>query len=92
MKQLILLFISLIFCKTSFSQGVQRYENSRGESHICGAFQIEELEKDTIFQKWYYKNYNDFELSDKKQNWIKNLKNTEVDIYLERTLYGNSKA
>ena len=82
MKQLVFLSLGLIFCKASFSQDAQRYENSRDESHICGTFQIEELENDTVFQKWYDKNYADFKVSDKKRNWVKNLKNTEVDIYL----------
>jgi hypothetical protein len=51
MKQLVFLSLGLIFCKASFSQDAQRYENSRDESHICGTFQIEELENDTVFQK-----------------------------------------
>lgn len=90
MKQLIFLSIWLIFCNVLIGQDVQRYENSRDESHICGAFQIEELEKDTVFQKWYNKNYLDFKVSDKKPKWTKNLKNTEVDIYLG-TWCGDSK-
>ena len=90
MKQLIFLSIGLVFCKTSFSQDIQRYENSRNESHICGTFQIDELEKDTIFQKWYNKNYLDFKVSSKKRNWVKDLKNVEVDIYLG-TWCGDSK-
>ena len=90
MKKIIFLFIGSILLNVSFAQNVQRYENSRGESHLCGAFQIEDLEKDTIFQKWYKKNYLDFEVSNKKPSWIKNLNNVEVDIYIG-TWCGDSK-
>ena len=72
------------------AQDVQRYNNSRGESHLCGSFQIEDLEKDTIFQKWYTKNYLDFKVFNKKRVWVKNLKDVEVDIYLG-TWCGDSK-
>ncbi len=71
MKKIICLLFSLICLNVLFAQDVQRYDNSRGESHLCGAFQIEDLEKDTIFQKWYKKNYLDFEVLNKKPTWIK---------------------
>ena len=90
MKKMIYLLFGLIFLNISFAQAVQRYENSRDESHLCGAFQIEDLEKDTIFQKWYNKNYLDFEVLNKKPTWVKDLKNVEVDIYLG-TWCGDSK-
>ena len=90
MKKIICLLFSLICLNVLFAQDVQRYDNSRGESHLCGAFQIEDLEKDTIFQKWYKKNYLDFEVLNKKPTWIKNLKNIEVDIYIG-TWCGDSK-
>ena len=90
MKKMIYLLSGLIFLNISFTQDVQRYENSRDESHLCGAFQIHDLEKDTIFQKWYNKNYLDFEVLNKKPTWVKDLKNVKVDIYLE-TWCGDSK-
>ena len=90
MKKIICLLFGLICLNVLFAQDVQRYDNSRGESHLCGAFQIEDLEKDTIFQKWYKKNYLDFEVLNKKPTWIKNLKNIEVDIYIG-TWCGDSK-
>ena len=90
MKKMIYLLSGLIFLNISFTQDVQQYENSRYESHLCGAFQIDDLEKDTIFQKWYNKNYLDFEVLNKKPAWVKDLKNVEVDIYLG-TWCGDSK-
>ena len=92
MKKIICLLLGSFLLNVSFAQtqNVQRYENSRGESHLCGAFQIKDLEKDTIYQKWYNKNYLNFNLSNKKRNWVKNLKNVEVDIYLG-TWCGDSK-
>ena len=42
MKRVIFLSIGMIFCNMSFSQDVQRYENSRKESHLSGAFQIKD--------------------------------------------------
>jgi tetratricopeptide (TPR) repeat protein len=90
MKKTICLLFGVFYLNSSFSQGVQRYENSRGESHLCGSFQIEELEKDTIFKQWFNKNYLDFKVSNKKRTWIKDLKNVEVDVYLG-TWCGDSK-
>jgi hypothetical protein len=84
MKKMIYLLFGLIFLNISFAQDVQRYENSRDESHLCGAFQIEDLEKDTIFQKWYNKNYLDFEVLNKKPTWVKDLKNVEVIVNVKR--------
>lgn len=90
MKKMICILFGLIFLNLSFAQDVQRYKNSRGESHLCGTFPIGDLEKDTIFQKWYNKNYLDFKMSSKKRNWVIDLKNVEVDIYLG-TWCGDSK-
>lgn len=90
MKKFIFLYIGLFFGYVSYAQGVQYYENDRGERHICGAFPIDALEKDSIFQKWYRKNYLDFNILDKKRGWVKNLKITEVEVYLG-TWCGDSK-
>lgn len=90
MKKTFFLKLGLLFLNVSLAQEAQRYENNRGESHLCGSFQIEELAKDSIYQKWYNSNYAAFELSTKKRPWISNLNDTKVTIYLG-TWCGDSK-
>ena len=90
MKQIILLSIGLIFSSISFAQDAQYYENSRGEKHLFGDFTLDELKKDSVFRKWFNKNYLDFKVKNEKRNWISELKDVEVNIYLV-TWCGDSK-
>ncbi len=91
MKKSLLLMVSLIVLNTITAQEVQYFENSRGQKHLCGVFPLKVLEQDTIFNKWYHKNYTNFHLSDKEHHWSKNLKDVEVDIYLG-TWCGDTKS
>jgi len=90
MKQIIFLLIGLVFSSGSFAQDFQYYENSRGDKHLCGYFTLDKLENDSIFQKWYNKNYLGYQLSSKKRDWIEKIKDVEVEIYLG-TWCGDSK-
>jgi len=82
MKQFFLLIALSILSTPMRAQETQYYENSRGQKHICGAFPLNVLEQDTMYQKWYHKYYNNFQVSNKKQPWVKNLKKMEVEVYL----------
>jgi len=82
MKKKIYLIAFLIVSNIICAQEIQYFKNSRGQKHLCGAFPLKVLEQDTIFKKWYDKNYANFSISDKKHDWARNLKDVEVEIYL----------
>ncbi|WP_196885515.1 tetratricopeptide repeat protein [Aureivirga sp. CE67] len=88
MKKLVILIV-ICLSNISFGQEVKRFESSRGVSHLCGEFNVEVLEEDENFQKWFVKNYEEFPEVE-KQKWAKKLKDVEVDIYLG-TWCGDSK-
>ncbi|MEM6297988.1 MAG: hypothetical protein AAF740_04775 [Bacteroidota bacterium] len=90
MKTLFAATLIFLCALGAFAQKVQRYQNAKGDSHLCGVFPIETLEEDTVFQKWYKKGYEDFALSGAKPDWAKTYKNMEVEIYLG-TWCGDSK-
>ena len=74
MKKLIFVSISLLWGWASFAQEAQYYENNRGDQHFCGTVTLDDLLKDTTTQKWYGKNYDDFEISNKgrqKYNFLR---------------------
>ncbi|MGC6525738.1 MAG: hypothetical protein ACON30_05620 [Flavobacteriaceae bacterium] len=83
-------FLFLVFTLFSYSQTPEFYNNKKGDLHLCGEFPVNELELNETFKTWFNKSYSNFELSNKKQKWAKNLKNVQVDIYLG-TWCGDSK-
>ncbi|MBS9765921.1 MAG: hypothetical protein KGV44_00090 [Flavobacteriaceae bacterium] len=91
MKKILFLMVSLIGLKTITAQEVQYFKNSRGQKHLCGSFPLQILEQDTLYSKWYHKNYTKFHLSDKSHHWSKKLNDVEVDIYLG-TWCGDTKS
>lgn len=83
MKTIYLLAISLILnAATLQAQNVLTYKNDNGDQHLAGPVTIADFKNDTTYAKWYDENYELFELSQKKQKWAKNLKDTEVNIYM----------
>jgi tetratricopeptide (TPR) repeat protein len=64
------------------AQEVTSYQNERGERHLAGKFTIEYLQQDSVFQKWFNKNYAEFKVDKGDIKWKKSLKNTQIDIYL----------
>ncbi len=81
----------LMMSSTVQSQSNEKsYTDKKGNIHLCGPFDITTLESDTTYNAWYQKNYEAFELTKKAPKWKKQLKNTEVDIYLG-TWCGDSK-
>lgn len=73
---------------SSHAQQTNSYQNGRGERHLCGPLQISDLQW-ADFKTWYDTNYDDFTLDDPAK-WKKQLKNTQVDIFLG-TWCGDSK-
>ena len=90
MKRVILLLWLVISFAGGMAQDTQVYENGNGEIHLCGPFNLEMLENDTTYKKWFRKGYSDFDVLPKEREWVKNLKDVEVDIYLG-TWCGDSK-
>lgn len=78
----ILLVTSLMFVSIVNAQKTQYFKNDRGQKHLCGAISLKTLETDSVSKEWFAKNYKKFTLTDKKQNWSKNLENVEVEIFL----------
>lgn len=72
------------------SQDINFYKNAKEQSHLCGVFPIEYLENDSVYKRWFDKNYSSFSLPEKRYKWAKKLKQVNVDIYLG-TWCGDSK-
>lgn len=90
MRTVLLLTTVFLFCTTAIAQEVNFYENSRGQKHIAGPFPLEILENDEAYASWYQSSFEKFELQNKNTKWAKNLKNTQVKIYMG-TWCGDSK-
>ena len=82
----------LLLCTFSFCYAQEKttYTNERGEVHLCGPFNINELEEDSLYASWYNKRYDEFELDETTYSWSSELKDVEVDIYIG-TWCGDSK-
>ncbi len=87
-----LTYTLLLFCTFTFclAQKETSYTNKRGETHLCGPFDINKLEKDSLYATWYNKQYDEFKLEDTSYSWSSKLKDVEVDIYMG-TWCGDSK-
>uniref|UniRef100_UPI0040577D57 hypothetical protein n=1 Tax=Roseivirga sp. TaxID=1964215 RepID=UPI0040577D57 len=72
----------IFFILSINTQEVNSYQNERGERHLAGKFPIEYLQKDSVFQVWFDKNYAEFAVNKGDNKWKKSLKNTQIDIYL----------
>lgn len=83
MKKLLNLIItSIITFSTSQAQEIQFYITEEGDKHIWGEFPIDYLKEDTTYSSWYNENYDNFSIEEANYDWIQNLKNDQVDIYL----------
>ncbi|MEQ8909567.1 MAG: hypothetical protein RIC95_10275 [Vicingaceae bacterium] len=68
----------------------QFYINEDEEKHLCGPFQLEVLQNDTTFSNWYEESIEEFNILVGEHEWVQQLENKEVDIYLG-TWCGDSK-
>ena len=62
----------------------------REKVHLCGPFNINELEEDSLYAPWFNKWYDEFKLDDTTYSWSSELKDVEVDIYMG-TWFGDIK-
>ena len=75
-----LLFLyTVTFC---FAQEKTTYTNERGGTHLCGPFDINELEKNPLHSSWYTQYYDALKITMKNYSWSKELNDIEVDIYM----------
>jgi len=84
---LLLLFLTT---QLAIAQSPQTYINSRGEKHLTGPFDLEVLRTDSVYKQWFENSTTLFALKGDKTKWKKQLKDTQVDIYLG-TWCGDSK-
>ncbi|MGB1449981.1 MAG: tetratricopeptide repeat protein [Flavobacteriaceae bacterium] len=66
------------------------FKNKAGDSHLCGPFPIERLEKDSLYQSWFTKGYNADEYPKDQPKWAKELSKVEIEIFMG-TWCGDSK-
>lgn len=83
-------FSLLFFSAFAFAQSPSNYLNDRDESHLCGPFQIEAIEKDSLYASWFQKNYTAVEAPSSIPKWVEKLDDTTVEIYMG-TWCGDSK-
>jgi len=83
MKKLLTLTIFTLASISFLSaQEIQFYTTEEGDKHIWGEFPVDYLKEDTTYSDWFNKSYEDLELDNKEYEWVKNLQDKEVDIYL----------
>lgn len=87
MRTFFLLFLVSIIAQ---AQNATTYVNHRNEKHLCGVFELQELEKDGLYSSWYHDNYTGLEAIDSNASWVSELEPTTVDIYMG-TWCGDSK-
>ena len=87
MRTFFLLFLVSIIAQ---AQNATTYVNHRNEKHLCGVFELQELEKDSLYSSWYHDNYTGLEAIDSNASWVSELESTTVDIYMG-TWCGDSK-
>ena len=78
-SSLLLLLCAFTFC---IAQEKTTYTNERGDLHLCGPFEINELKEDSLYAAWFNKRYDEFTLEGKNYSWSNKLKDIEVEIYL----------
>lgn len=83
-------FLLFFVCLVAQAQEATTYVNHRNEKHLCGVFELQELEKDSLYASWYQKNYTAMDSISPSVSWASHLKSTAVDIYMG-TWCGDSK-
>jgi tetratricopeptide (TPR) repeat protein len=83
MKKLLALIITtIIICGSVQAQEIQFYTTEEGDKHIWGEFPVKYLEEDTTYSRWYNDSYEAFQLEKTDYEWVKNLEDDTVEIYL----------
>jgi hypothetical protein len=79
MRTFFLLFLVSIIAQ---AQNAKTHVNHRNEKHLCGVFELQELEKDSLYSSWYHDNYTGLEAIDSNASSVSELESTTVDIYM----------
>ena len=83
-------FLLFFVCIIAQAQDATTYVNHRNDKHLCGVFELHELEKDSLYSTWYKDNYAAMEAVDSNAPWASEFESSEVDIYMG-TWCGDSK-
>ncbi len=76
----ILFAAALAVASSLTAQNAETYVNKSEETHLCGPVTITDLINHG--DGWYQQHYDEFETQQESHSWKKQLKNTQVDIYL----------
>ena len=76
----ILFAAALVVASSLTAQNAETYVNKSEETHLCGPVTITDLMNHG--DGWYQQHYDEFETEQESHLWKKQLKNTQVDIYL----------
>lgn len=83
MKKLLTFAITAIVTISALkAQEIQFYNTEEGDKHIWGEFPIDYLKEDTTYSSWYNESYKAFILEKNDYDWIKNLEDDKVEVYL----------
>lgn len=83
MKRLLTFTITAIITISALkAQEIQFYNTEEDDKHIWGEFPIDYLKEDTTYSNWYNESYNSFTLEKTDYDWVKNLEDDKVEIYL----------
>ena len=75
-------FLLFFVCIIAQAQDATTYVNHRNDKHLCGVFELHELEKDSLYSTWYKDNYAAMEAVDSNAPWASEFESSEVDIYM----------
>ncbi|ADR23422.1 hypothetical protein MATR_27280 [Marivirga tractuosa] len=83
MKELLTFAVTaIISISTIKAQEIQFYNTEEGDKHIWGEFPVDYLKEDTTYSSWFNTNYERFALEKTEYDWIENLEDDSVEIYL----------
>ena len=77
---------TLLFClllgSSLMASAQTTYLDSRGDTHLCGPFDLAVLETDSLYTAWFTENYQAYSLGEQNTDWKEGLQDMQVDIYL----------
>lgn len=76
------LFLFLLTTSFLMAQTPPTYTDTRGNTQLCGPFELATLQTDKNFSGWFQENYEALTGVFGKDTWAKNLQDTKVEIFL----------
>ena len=82
MKHLTMITLAMITSLAVMAQQPTRFEDSKGNIHLCGPFDLSTLETDTLYNGWYQESYNDYDPELTDASWKTKLNDVQVNIFM----------